>query len=53
MRALVLGGAGAVCRETTRDLAAYSAFDEIVVADYNEPEVRIWSPALGTTACSL
>jgi lysine 6-dehydrogenase len=35
MRALVLGGAGAVCKETTRDLAQYSDFEEIVVADYN------------------
>ncbi len=35
MRALVLGGAGAVCKETTRDLAAYSDFEEIIVADYN------------------
>ncbi len=35
MRALVLGAAGAVCKETTKDLAAYSDFDEIVVADYN------------------
>jgi lysine 6-dehydrogenase len=35
MRALVLGGAGAVCKETTRDLAEYSDFEEIVVADYN------------------
>ncbi len=35
MRALVLGGAGAVCKETTRDLAKYSTYDEIVVADYN------------------
>lgn len=35
MRALVLGGAGAVCQETTRDLAIYSDFEEIVVADYN------------------
>ncbi|MCP4614353.1 MAG: hypothetical protein GY845_37180, partial [Planctomycetes bacterium] len=35
MRALVLGGAGAVCKETTRDLAHYSDFEEIVVADYN------------------
>jgi saccharopine dehydrogenase-like NADP-dependent oxidoreductase len=35
MRVLVLGGAGAVCTETTRDLAHYSDFDEIVVADYN------------------
>lgn len=35
MRALVLGGAGAVCQETTRDLAWFSNFEEIVVADYN------------------
>ncbi len=35
MRALVLGGAGAVCKETTRDLAEYSDFDEIIVADYD------------------
>jgi lysine 6-dehydrogenase len=35
MKALVLGGAGAVCNETTRDLAQYSKFDEIVVADYD------------------
>ena len=35
MRTLVLGGAGAVCSETTRDLAQYSKFDEIVVAEYN------------------
>ena len=35
MRALVLGGAGAVCKETTRDLAEFSKYDEIVVADNN------------------
>ncbi len=35
MRVLVLGGAGAVCQETTRDLAQFSKFDEIIVADYN------------------
>ena len=35
MRALVLGGAGAVCQETTLDLAKYSDFEEIVVADYD------------------
>lgn len=35
MKALVLGGAGAVCSETTRDLVLYSNFDEIVVAEYN------------------
>ena len=33
MRALILGGAGAVCKETTRDMALYSEFDEIIVAD--------------------
>jgi saccharopine dehydrogenase-like NADP-dependent oxidoreductase len=35
MRALVLGGAGAVCKETTRDLAEYSHFEEIAVADHD------------------
>ena len=35
MKALVLGGVGAVCSETTRDLVQYSNFDEIVIADYN------------------
>jgi saccharopine dehydrogenase-like NADP-dependent oxidoreductase len=35
MKTLVLGGAGAVCKETTRDLAQFSKFDEIVVAEYN------------------
>lgn len=35
MRALVLGGAGAVCKETTRDLAGFSDYEEIIVADYN------------------
>lgn len=35
MKALVLGGAGAVCKETTRDLAEFSSFEEIVVADYD------------------
>ena len=36
MRVLVLGGAGAVCKETTRDLAEHSKFEEIVVADGND-----------------
>lgn len=35
MRALVLGGAGAVAKEATRDLSRYSDFDEIVIAEYN------------------
>lgn len=33
MQALVLGGAGAVARETTRDLSQFSDFERIVVAD--------------------
>lgn len=35
MRVLILGGAGAVCQFTTRDLAAFSDFQEIVVGDAN------------------
>jgi saccharopine dehydrogenase-like NADP-dependent oxidoreductase len=35
MRILALGGAGAVAKESTRDLAQFSDFDEIIVADYN------------------
>ncbi len=35
MRAIVLGGAGAVAKETTRDLSQYSDFDEIVIAEYD------------------
>jgi lysine 6-dehydrogenase len=35
MKVLVLGGVGAVCNETTRDLVDHSDFQEIVVADYN------------------
>lgn len=47
MRALVLGGAGAVCKEATRDLAQYSNFEEIVVADYNTEAARALVDALG------
>ena len=35
MKVLVLGGAGAVCSETSRVLAKFSDFEEIVVADYD------------------
>ena len=35
MKVLSLGGAGAVCQHATRDLAAFSDFDQIVVGDYN------------------
>jgi lysine 6-dehydrogenase len=35
MRILALGGAGAVARESTRDLAQFSDFEQIVVAEYD------------------
>jgi saccharopine dehydrogenase-like NADP-dependent oxidoreductase len=35
MKVLALGGAGAVCRHATRDLAEYSDFGEIIVGDFN------------------
>jgi len=35
MKVLSLGGAGAVCQHATRDLAAFSDFEQIVVGDYN------------------
>jgi lysine 6-dehydrogenase len=47
MKALVLGGAGAVCRETTRDLAEFSDFEEIVVADYNEESANALVKEIG------
>lgn len=47
MRALVLGGAGAVCAETTRDLARYSGFDEVVVADGNLAAAQALVQSLG------
>jgi len=47
MRALVLGGAGAVCSETTRDLAEYSDYKEIVVADANFDAVNHLIDSIG------
>ncbi len=35
MKILSLGGAGAVCRHATRDLAEYSDFDTIVIGENN------------------
>lgn len=35
MKVLSLGGAGAVCQHTTRDLAEFSDFSEIVIGDVN------------------
>src|SRR3990170_5082120 len=55
MRALVLGAAGAICREASRDLAKYSAFDEIVLADGDlsaaqSLQAELASPRLRTVA---
>jgi lysine 6-dehydrogenase len=35
MKVLSLGGAGAVCQHATRDLAEFSDFEEIVIADFS------------------
>ncbi len=35
MKVLSLGGAGAVCEHATRDLAAFSDFEEIAIGEYN------------------
>ncbi len=40
MRALCLGGAGRICRESVLDLLEFSAFEQITIADTNEREGR-------------
>ena len=40
VKALCLGGAGRICRESVLDLAQFSDFEQITVADVNEPEGR-------------
>jgi saccharopine dehydrogenase-like NADP-dependent oxidoreductase len=47
MRILALGGAGAVAREATRDLAEYSDFEEIVVADYDSAAAQALVDEIG------
>jgi saccharopine dehydrogenase-like NADP-dependent oxidoreductase len=41
MKVMVLGGAGAVASETTKDLVYNSKFDEIVIADINLEKAQI------------
>ncbi|MDR3149083.1 MAG: saccharopine dehydrogenase NADP-binding domain-containing protein [Oscillospiraceae bacterium] len=36
MKVICLGGAGRICRETAEDLARFSDFDQITIADFNE-----------------
>jgi saccharopine dehydrogenase-like NADP-dependent oxidoreductase len=47
MRVLSLGGAGAVCRYATRDLAEFSAFDQIVVGDKDLAAARRLAAEIG------
>jgi saccharopine dehydrogenase-like NADP-dependent oxidoreductase len=47
MRILSLGGAGAVCRHATRDLAEFSDFEEIVVGDYNVAAAEALAAGIG------
>jgi lysine 6-dehydrogenase len=49
MRLLALGGAGAVAKESTRDLAQFSSFEEIVVADHNLEAAQALVSELETT----
>lgn len=47
VKALCLGGAGRICRESVLDLAEFSDFERITVADVNEPEGRAVVAACG------
>ncbi|MGD2205492.1 MAG: saccharopine dehydrogenase C-terminal domain-containing protein [Anaerolineae bacterium] len=47
MRILALGGAGAVAKESTRDLVAFSDFDEIVIADHDIETAETLVTAIG------
>lgn len=47
MKALVLGGCGAMGSETTHDLARSSKFAEIMVADVDEPKAEAFVQSLG------
>lgn len=47
MRVLSLGGAGAVCQHATRDLVAYSPFEEIVIGEYNLGAAEALAAELG------
>ena len=47
MKVLSLGGAGAVCQHATRDLAEFSDFDDIVIADYSVAAAETLAGELG------
>jgi lysine 6-dehydrogenase len=53
MKVLVLGGAGAVCRHATRDLAEFSDFDRIVIGDYNVGAAEELAAEIGDSRLSV
>jgi lysine 6-dehydrogenase len=53
MRILSLGGAGAVCQHATRDLAQYSAFDEIVIGEVDLAAAEALAGEIGDPRLSV
>src|SRR5258708_25807670 len=49
MRAVILGGCGAMGSEATRDLATTSDFDEITIADLNKEKAQALADSLNTS----
>ncbi len=53
MRVLVLGGAGAVCSQATRDLARYSDFSEIVIGEIDVEKGKKLAAEIGDARLSV
>jgi saccharopine dehydrogenase-like NADP-dependent oxidoreductase len=53
MKVLSLGGAGAVCQHTTRDLAEFSDFSEIVIGDVNVEAAEKLAAEIGDPRLSV
>jgi saccharopine dehydrogenase-like NADP-dependent oxidoreductase len=53
MRILALGGAGAVCRHSTRDLVTFSDFSEIVIGEYNVAAAEKLAAEIGDPRLSV
>jgi lysine 6-dehydrogenase len=47
MKVLSLGGAGAVCRHATRDLAEFSDFEQIIIGDWDVDAAQALAAELG------
>ncbi len=52
MKILSLGGAGAVCEYSTRDLAEFSDFEEIIIGDYNFSAAKNLAERIGDARVS-